>query len=80
MSKDDEIKKDEFSYMMLGRLKSDVDTFLNSEYPNEKHLWALNKVDQIAEMKKLYNKIIHKPEWLSMDEIEKYEKQLGEIK
>lgn len=68
--------KDRFTYMMLGRLQSDFDYFLGYGNRNPKNLWAGSVKEQIAEMKKLWNclKEDKKPEWLSMNEIEKYEK------
>ena len=59
-------------YMLLSRLKSDCDYFLGNGNRHEKHLWAGDVKGQIEKMKELWNAIIVKPEWLSMEEIEKY--------
>jgi Large polyvalent protein-associated domain 11 len=70
--------KDEFNYMMLGRLHNDVVQFFAEDsfsYQKEENLWALNKEDQIEEMKKIHNQIDEKPEWLTMEEIEAYEEK-----
>ena len=67
---------DKFNYMMLGRLKQDCDYFLGHGNGYEKHLWAGNVEDQIAKMKELYNKVPEKPEWLSSEDIDKYEKDM----
>ena len=83
MNKEQEIKADEFSYMMLSRVSTDMEQFLtegNWGYHSEKSLWAGNVIDQIEEMKKLYEKIVHKPEWLSMEDILSYEKQCEDLK
>lgn len=66
----------QFTYMMLSRLKSDNDYFLGYGNRHEKHLWADNVKDQIAEMKRLWNSLEIKPEWLSMEDILNYEKQM----
>jgi hypothetical protein len=60
---------------MLSRLKMDCEYFINTA-PHHKHLWAGNVPDQIAEMKRLYNTIDEKPEWITMKDIELYEKQM----
>ena len=67
---------DEHNYMMLGRLKSDCEYFLGNGNGYEKHLWAGNVEEQIEEMKKLWNQVSTKPEWLTMKEIESYEKEM----
>lgn len=66
----------EYNYMLLSRLKSDCDYFLGNGNRYEKHLWAGNVDDQIAKMKELYNKLPEKPEWLTMEDIENYEKEM----
>ena len=67
-----------FNYMMLGRLQMDCEYYLGNGNRNSKQLWALNETDHIEEMKKLYNKFADdkKPEWLTMDQILEYEKQM----
>jgi hypothetical protein len=66
---------DSFTYMMLGRLKSDNEYYLGYGNRSDKNLWAGNVDGQIAEMKKLWNQLPKdgKPEWLTMEDIEKYE-------
>ena len=65
-----------FDYMMLDRLRTDCDYFLGYGDGCEKHLWAGNVEDQIAEMRKIYDKLPEKPEWLSIEDIDKYEKEM----
>jgi hypothetical protein len=67
-----------FNYRMLDRLRSDNDYYLGNGNRYEKHLWAGNVDGQIAEMKKLWNQLPEnkKPEWLSMEDIENYEKEM----
>ena len=70
--------EEKFNYMLLGRLQSDCEYYLGNGNRNSKQLWALNETDHIEEMKKLYNKFADdkKPEWLTMDQILEYEKQM----
>jgi len=67
---------EKFPYMMLSRLQQDCEYFLNHGNRCEKHLWAGNVVDHIAEMKELHAWMQEKPEWLTMDQINEYEKQM----
>ena len=64
-----------FKYMLLGRCQEDCKTFINC---NIKHLWGITIRDHIKAMKDLYNNLEIKPEWLTMDEILEYEKQMKE--
>jgi len=77
-----EEKAFEFEYMMLSRLKMDMDNFIDEDafsYKKEKSLWALNVDDQIDEMKRLWNILPVKPEWLSMEKILEYEREGAKI-
>ena len=69
-------ESDKFNYMMLSRLQSDCDYYLGFGNRNPKVLWAGNEEDHIAEMKKIYNKLPEKPEWLTMEQIEDYESKM----
>ncbi len=66
-------------YMLLSRLQSDCDYFLGFGIGNIKHLWAGNVPEHIFEMKKLWNELTVKPEWLSFEEILNYEKEMSFI-
>lgn len=66
----------EFLYQMLGRLESDCKYFLGNGNGYEKHLWASSIKEQISAMKEIYNKLDEKPEWLTMEQINDYEKQM----
>ena len=66
----------EFDYRLLGRLCTDNDYFLGNGNRSEKSLWAGNVKDQISEMKKLWNKLPEKPEWLTMEDILEYEREM----
>lgn len=67
----------EHEYMLLDRLKQDCDYFLGNGNRDEKCLWAGSVDGQIAKMKNLYNILSEKPEWLTMEDIENYEKEMG---
>lgn len=66
----------EFEYMLLGRLKMDCNYYLGNGDRHPKHLWAGNEEDQISEMKKLWNGLKEKPEWLTMEEILELESKM----
>ena len=65
-----------FLYQMLSRLESDCKYFLGNGNGAEKYLWALTVDNQISAMKEIYNKLEEKPEWLSLEQINSYEKQM----
>lgn len=69
-----------FNYMMLIRLKLDCDYFLGYGGRSEKVLWGENVDKHIAYMKKIWNRLQEdgKSEWLTMKEIEEYEKKMKE--
>ncbi|MBC5648174.1 hypothetical protein H8S18_07470 [Christensenella sp. NSJ-35] len=77
----DEILKSEpqFRYMLLSRLQSDCEYYLGYGYRNERKLWAGNARDHIWYMKAIWNSFPEgeKPQWMSMEQIEEYEKEMG---
>ena len=73
-------EEDKFNYMMLDRLRTDCEYFLGYGNGSERNLWAGNVEDQIAEMRKIYDKLPEKPEWLSLEDIDKYEKDMLALK
>lgn len=70
----------EYQYMLLDRLKMDCEYFLGNGNRNEKHLWAGSVDAQIKEMKKIWNSLKEKPEWLTMEDINNYEKLMKDKK
>ena len=70
----------EYQYMLLDRLKTDCEYFLGNGNRNEKHLWAGSVDAQIKEMKKIWNSLKEKPEWLTMEDINNYEKLMKDRK
>ena len=80
----------EYEYQLLGRLRSDceyvlntydgtVDTGIKNPKLQEKYLWAGNTRDQIAKMRELYSVLKDKPEWITLEDIDKYERRFNEI-
>lgn len=67
-----------FNYMMLSRLEQDCKYFLGNGGRHKKYLQNSSIKDHIAEMKKIYNNFNEdkKPEWITPDKIEKYEKEM----
>lgn len=75
----DVLKQDaKFRYMLLSRMKSDCDYFLGYGNRNAKQLWAGSVAGQIEMMKALHNSFAEedKPEWLSWEDILKYEEEM----
>lgn len=66
----------EDKYRLLSRLKTDCDYFLGAGGRAEKHLWAGNVREQIAKMRELYNALPEKPEWLAMEDIDRYARRM----
>jgi hypothetical protein len=70
-------EKFKFQYMMLDRLRSDVEYFLGwGEKIRFDRLINKNPQDHISKMKALYNILPVKPQWLSYEKILEYEKEL----
>lgn len=64
-----------FNYMLLDRLRMDCDYYLGNGNRNVKHLWAATEKEHIQKMKDLHNSFSDdaKPEWLTYEQILKYE-------
>lgn len=71
-----------FEYQLLDRLKTDCEYFLGAGKGYENHLWANSVSAQIEKMKELFNGFSsdEKPEWISMEDILAYEKQMNVLK
>ena len=74
----DRNKNYESDYMLLGRLVQDCKYYLGNGNRFDGNLWAGSVDKQIAKMKELWNKFPEdmKPEWLSMEDIKNYEKEM----
>ena len=66
----------EFEYQLLSRLKADCEYYLKWGGRSVNHLWAGNVKAQIAKMKELWNVLETKPRWLTMEQINEYERQM----
>lgn len=63
-------------YRLLSRLKADCDYYLGAGGRAAKHLWAGSAEAQIAKMRELYDALSEKPEWLTEQDIDRYESQM----
>jgi len=68
----------EDEYRLLSRLKSDCEYFLSTGARAEKHLWTGSVDEQIDKMREIYDLLPEKPEWLSKQDIDNYERQMIE--
>ena len=66
----------DFNYRMLSRLQSDCEYFLNYGKGSVKSLYYDSIEEHISKMKEIWNILPEKPEWLSYEEIENYEKEM----
>ena len=67
----------EFEYRQLSRLKSDCDYFLGAGGRHERHLSEGGSITkQIARMRELYGLLPEKPEWLTAEDIDRYEAEM----
>lgn len=67
-------------YMMLGRLQQDCEYYLGYGQRSERNLWADTVQDHIHAMKRYYNQVPIKPEWLSYKDILRYEAKMTTLK
>lgn len=64
---------DQFNYQLLSQLKMDCDHYLGHGNRSKKYLRSGNEVDQIKKMRELYDGFSEKPEWLTLNDIARYE-------
>ena len=63
--------------MMLSRLQSDCKYVLGAAEGNTRHLWVKNDIKtHCALMRELYNSLPKKPDWVSLEDIDNYEKEM----
>jgi len=69
---------DSFRYRMLSRLKMDCEYYLGHGNRQAKHLCYQDAEEHIMQMKQIWNMLPDsgKPEWLTMEQIEQYEKEM----
>lgn len=65
-------------YMILARMQHDCEYYLGFGFCDKDVLWTHDEKEQIESMKALWNSFPggKKPEWLTMEQIEEYEKQM----
>ena len=71
-----ENKSTEFYYMLLSRMKSDCDYYLNYQrnvVGEIKDMYMRYPDIQVSVMRAIWTILPEKPEWLSMDDIERYD-------
>ena len=66
--------------MLLDRCRRDCEVYL-SDYHNYRQdprcLWAGDEQKQIDKMRELYHSLPEKPEWLTLDQIDEYARQMN---
>lgn len=67
-----------YPYAMLDRMKSDCEYYLGYGNRSSKYLWGEEPKQHIETMKAIYNRLDPKPEWLTIDKINEYEKNMLE--
>lgn len=67
-----------FQFQLLDRMRQDCEYFLGNGNRQEKFLWAGNVDDQIKAMRDLQSRL--NPEWLSKEDIDRYESQMKDGK
>lgn len=65
-----------FMYMLLARMQMDCKAYIQPEFP-QKHLWAGNVAEQITIMRALWHSVPEAPEWLTLEQIDEYAKQMN---
>ena len=65
-----------FKYMLLSRLQSDCNYFLGNGNKSSR-LWGGTVKEHIEAMRNMHNDIKVKPEWLTLDEIDDYERKMS---
>lgn len=73
-------EENKFNYQMLSRLQQDCEYYLGWGSRNTKGLYYHDVKEQIQAMKNLWNGFANdcKPQWLTMEQIEEYEKAMTE--
>lgn len=75
---EERLATDSHKYMLLDRMKQDCNYYLGNGNHLKKYLWAGDEKEHIEDMKALWNSFPDdaKPEWLTLEQIEEYEKQM----
>lgn len=65
-----------FEYQLLARLRMDCDYYLGHGNQSLKNLYHDTVHEHISAMKKIWNLLTFKPEWISLEQILDYEKRM----
>lgn len=63
-------------YRLLGRLKEDCEYYLGYGARQNKHLYYKDEEKIIVAMTEIYDSLVEKPEWLTIEQIAAYEEQM----
>lgn len=66
---------DKFTYSMLSRLQTDCEYVIRTAH-STRSLWGNTVESHIEYMRKLYDSLRNKPEWITSQDIDYYEKEL----
>ncbi len=72
-----EIIDSTFNYRRLSQMKADCEYFLGAGNRKNKHLWEESIFSHIKEMRRIYDLLPEKPEWLTMEEIDSYAQRMA---
>ena len=75
-SEDEPVRDSTFQYRRLSQMKADCEYFLGAGNRKNKHLWEESVFSHIKEMRRIYDLLPEKPEWLTMEEIDSYAKRM----
>lgn len=67
-----------YGYMTLSRCKMDCGYYLGNGNRSDKYLYMGNPRDHIDFMKALWHKLPEKPQWLTLEQLELYERKMIE--
>ena len=70
--------ENEFQYQMLDRMRLDCEYFLGYGNRCTKDLWGKSIEKHIEAMRRIWNELKEKPVWLSMEQINEYERKMKE--
>ena len=73
-------QEESYKYMLLNRMQTDCDYYLNYEThcPKEyNHLWAHHEPEaQIKYMRHIWDSLTEKPTWLTAEQLDEYERRM----
>ena len=64
-------------YMLLSRLQQDCNYYLGYGNRHSNSLWAHDEQKQIDKMRELYNMLPEKPNWITLEDIDNYAREMG---